>query len=435
MRINKQQLALALCVLFMVALIYTRFLVSVSMFGLAFVGLFDWNKIDGKLKIRLNPVLLQNLKQFGNQPAYWMVTLFFLLVLLSGWQTEDWSYWIERLRIKLPFLILPIAFLGLPVFTRRQYLGLTYFLLILLCITCIGIGINYLLDFAAINESIKHGKAVPTPCNHIRFSLLLSLGIICGGWLWRERYYTRYTWERYFIKFATLFLFGFIFFLAVRSGLASLYAGLLVLLIHFVNTTQQYLKAAAMVATLIAMPVIAYLFFPTFNAKVGYVKEDLEMHTAGKGENYSDSGRFTSILLGLQLAGENPLQGVGAGNLRQEMRELYAQEYPQAPEIKLPHNQFVWVFAGTGLVGLFLFSLAFFYPILYNNNYRQPLFLAFNVVIFCSFLTESTIENSLGVALYSFFLLLGLNYITQYCPQTNLLSSYGRLRRAPNLVR
>lgn len=435
MRIGKREIALALCAVFLTALVCSRFLLSVSMFGLAMVGLLEVQKTAGRWKIQVNPILIQHLKRFGLPLEYAVLLLLFFVVLCSGWQTEDWQFWLQRLRIKLPFLILPIAFLGLPVFSQRQYLALGYYLLLLLFVTCIGIGTNYLFHFEAITESIKHGKSIPTPANHIRFSLLLALGILGGTWLAWKQFYWKFYWEKRLIQGITVFLFGFIFLLAVRSGLVALYAGLLVLLIHYVNTTKNYWKTAVLVGFLLAMPIVAYLTFPSFTAKIGYVQEDLMMHERGKGENYSDSGRLTSIQMGMELAKAHPLLGVGAGNLQQEVENLYAKAYPHLQDAKLPHNQFVWILAANGLVGLLLFSLAFFYPMFHNGNYRQPLFLAFHVVMFTSFLTESTLETALGVALYVFFLLLGLNYQVQYCPQTNLRSVYEPLPRTPNLVR
>lgn len=435
MRIGRNEWTWALCALFIIALIYSRFLLSVSMFGLAIVGLLDWTHKDGKWSIQWNPIFVHNLRRFGFQPEYGVVTLFFFVVLWSGWQTEDWEYWMGRLRIKLPFLILPLAFLGLPVLLQKQYFSLMYFLIIVLSITCIGIGINYLLHFETITASIKHGKSIPTPCNHIRFSLLLSLGILGGGWLSWKHYFWRFPWEKWLIRGMTLFLFGFIFLLSVRSGLVALYGGLFILLIYYVSATRSYWKAGIISLGLCAMPVIAYLTFPSFHAKMGYVQEDMRMQEQDKAQNYSDSGRFTSIEMGMEIAEDHPILGVGAGNLRQEVAEIYAKEFPKAREIKLPHNQFVWVLAANGIIGLLLFSVAFFYPLLHHSNYRQPVFLAFNVVIFSSFLTESTLETSLGVALYLFFLLLGLNYIRQYCPQTKVRSVYEPLRREPNLVR
>ncbi len=412
--ITRPQLTLALCAIFIFSLVYSPFLLSMSMIGLLFVSILDWQRAEGRLKIKLNLSIKLIINTLQYNPAYLSVTLCFFLVLLSGWQTEDWSYWFSRLRIKLPFLLLPLVFVNLPAFSKRQYLGLVYFLLLLLLVTCLGVGINYLLHFEKITNSLEHGKSIPVPCNHIRFSLILVLGVIGGGWLWWERYAYRYNWERLLIGFTTLFLISFIFLLSVRSGLLALYSGLFILLIYYIHSTRRYWKAAMMTSAMAFAPVTAYFFLPSFNAKMDYMQEDLEMHQKGKGEHYSDSGRLTSIEVGLDIGNEHPLLGVGAGNLKQEVEEAYEAEHPESIEPKMPHNQWVHTYAGTGIFGVILFTFAFFYPLLHHGFFKKPVFLAFNSVIFSSFLTESTIENALGVGIYAFFLLLGLHYMQQH---------------------
>ena len=85
-------------------------------------------------------------------------------------------------------------------------------------------------------------------------------------------------------------------------------------------------------------------------------------------------------------------------------------QYPEVKERKMPHNQFVYVYAGTGIIGLLGFLFALFYPLLYKKAYREPIFFAFYIIVLASFIVENTIENSLGAGFFAFFLLLGLNY-------------------------
>jgi hypothetical protein len=68
-------------------------------------------------------------------------------------------------------------------------------------------------------------------------------------------------------------------------------------------------------------------------------------------------------------------------------------------------------YAGTGIIGVLLFAFAFFFPLLYQKNYRNPLFLALHAIIFMSFMMENTVENNFGISLYLFFLLMGVNYL------------------------
>ena len=156
-------------------LVYSPFLLSVSMWIFAVYSLVDFRFGKGKTFLRFDRAAVKRMLRFYRNPPFFAVTLFFFLVVLSVWQTEDWSYWLERVRIKIPFLIFPLMFLALPRFTKREVMGLFYFMLILMLVSCLGVGINYALHFEEINLAIKQGRSMPTPRDHIRFSLLLAL--------------------------------------------------------------------------------------------------------------------------------------------------------------------------------------------------------------------------------------------------------------------
>ena len=255
---------------------------------------------------------------------------------------------------------------------------------------------------------------MPTPRNHIRFSLTLALGIIAGAYLYWEKFYLKYRWEPKMILGVTAFLFVFIHLLSVRSGLACLYMAIICLSARHVYLTRNYWIGFGVLLFLLLAPVVAYYTIPSFKAKIAYVKYDRWIRANDKpGEDYSDSARLVSLKIGMQIGNEHPLVGIGAGNLKPEVYRRYAELYPEVEEPKMPHNQFVSVYAGTGIIGLLLFLVAFLYPLFYNKNYRNPLFLGFHVIVFTSFLAENTIENSIGVAFYASYLLLGLNYLSR----------------------
>ena len=73
-------------------------------------------------------------------------------------------------------------------------------------------------------------------------------------------------------------------------------------------------------------------------------------------------------------------------------------------EPKLPHNQFIYILAGTGAIGLLLSLLAFIWPIVTGGWRHFYLFATFQIIILMSFLVEYTIETSIGVAYYLFYL-------------------------------
>lgn len=406
--ITRQQFALFICYVLLVALIYSKFALSVCMIALLVLALIDLD-LDRPMPLRFNPSFRKNVQHFLSYKPYWILSIFFFIILWSGWYSEDTGYWLERLRLKIPFLLAPFAFASIPSFSHRQYSGIFYFLLLLMFFSGSLILINYLQNFDTINHLMAKGHPMPTPMNHIRYSLLLALSIIGGVYLILQRFYWKYPWERYLIIGLTLGLFAFAHILSVRSGLVTLYMALLILSLWYVIRTGRMWYGILTLVVLISLPLLAYEHIPSFRAKARYSIYDVEMYLAGEEGKYSDSERIISLQLGMSIGNKHPIWGIGAGDLRKEMHRQYRLTYPDLPA-KMPHNQWVSVFAGTGIIGLFFFCLAFFTPLFYHKNYKEPLLFTLYLVVFISFMMENTLETSIGVALYLVLLLIGLNY-------------------------
>lgn len=410
-KINRQNLTFFFCCVLMTALIYSKYVISLSMIALTIIGLFRienghyfWKKI--KLQTRVI------YSRFSGNRAYPVISLLFITVLLSGLWSEDMVYLTERLRIKLPFLVLPIAFAGLPVFSFRQYHSIYYFLLFLLFISCLGVGLNYLINFQEITGQISRGHPIPTPNNHIRFSLLLAFGILVGINLYRKGFYLKYSWEKNLILGITVFLFGFIHVLSVRSGLIALYLTIIFLVIREIINTRRYSYGLGMIVIIMVLPLAAYKAIPSLKAKIDYSLHDFNMYQKGGGVAYSDSERLISLAVGWKIFKDNPIIGVGAGDLKKEIEKEYKNEFYYIKTPKMPHNQFLSTLAGTGVLGGIVFLLVISFPLIYRRNYKSALFLSLHLIVFLSFMVENTIENSIGVAFYLFFLLLGINYLS-----------------------
>ncbi len=389
-----------------------EFVLSVSMIGLLVLALFQL-EIDGpKVRVFFRKHLKDNFRKYGKYRAWLAVSVPFLLVLISALWSGDVDYTLERLRIKLPFLVLPFAFASMPALRKKEIFTILYFLLVMMSIISLYVLIDFLVNFDEVMVLLGKGGHLPTPSNHIRFSLTLALAIIGGMALWIEKFHLQQTSERYIIGGMTLFLFIFIHVLSVRSGILALYLGLFVLAAYHVFAGKKYLWGLVGMAGIIGLPFIAYQTVPSFKLKVDYAVWDYKQFQQGAGGNYPDSERLISMVTGLELAKENMLFGVGAGDLKKAMKSKYENELAGKYNFRMPHNQLISIFAGTGIIGLIIFLAAFFYPLFYKNNFRQPLFLALHAVVFMSFFMENTIENNFGISMYLFFLLIGLNYLS-----------------------
>jgi len=405
--LTRQQIALYICYAMTVALIYSKFSLTIGMALLVLIALLSTG--DGKtFRLKLNPDLANNFKKLWDRKDFLVITLFFFLVLCSGLYTSDFQYFGERLRIKLPFLLLPFAFVSLPSFSERQYLSVFYVFLVAISFSALMVLSNYILDYDAINLRMGQGQVMPTPTNHIRYSLLTAFGILSGIVLCWKSYYLKYKWETYVLGALSLFLLIFIHILSVRSGLLVFYASMFLLTIRWIFLSKRYILGMLIILSLSIAPVIAFMTLPSLNKKIRYMLYDYDQYRLGEVKNLSDAERFISMYVGWEIGSQSPLLGVGAGDLKETVAEIYQERYPDLDKPKMPHNQFLSVYAGTGLIGLALFLIAFFYPLFYRQNYQDVLLTMLHVILFCSFMMENTLETAVGVAFYTLFLMLGL---------------------------
>jgi O-antigen ligase len=393
--------------LLVVAMPLSPFLLSLSMLGLI-VAAF-WHAIEscqaaGTLHIQKVLALLW--KRFRAQPLMLALSLLLLAPALSYfWSINTDIAW-DRIRVRLPFFVLPFAFANLPALDERRQQKVLYILVWALVLICIKVGIHFIADYQHIVDDLNHGRPVPVPRNHIRFNLMLALGILSGGWLWTKGFYWRWREERWFLAGAVLFMFFFIHVLTVRSGIIALYAALFYTILHFIVYSRKRIMGLILLSALCIVPVLAVLTIPSLQQRLNYMRYDWEQFRKNEGTNYSDSERWVSLSIGWNTWRKNPVFGVGAGDLPMEVQKAANEDYPNySIEPRLPHNQFLYILATTGLFGLFL-SLPGLFLSLFYKKYRQfYLFAVFQILIFISFLVEYTLETAIGVAFYLFYLL------------------------------
>jgi O-antigen ligase len=154
---------------------------------------------------------------------------------------------------------------------------------------------------------------------------------------------------------------------------------------------------------LTVLPWIAFKTLPSFKQKTEYMVYDWGRYLENEGETYSDSERWISLKTGWQSWQQHPWLGAGAGDLPAETNRIVNENYPAyAYTPKLPHNQFLYILAGTGLLGLGLSVVAFLMPLFAGQQRIHYLFAVFQILVFTSFLVEYTIETAMGVAWYLF---------------------------------
>lgn len=395
--------------LLIASLMTSPFLLSVSMWFFVASGIWQATldaRPDAGNRMLIWAGLRRAFAQFFKQPAYFLLSLLFFAPAISYFWSENVPFWASQTRIRIPFFVLPFALANTPLLSLQQYKSVLYALVWVMVVLCIGVGINFIMHYDTIIADLIHGRPMPVPRNHIRFNLLLATSILAGGWLWLDAYYWRHRNERWFLGLAVLFLFVMIHVLSVRSGLAALYVALLyTVILGFFTTASRKWSIIALVFILIA-PVVAYETMPSLRQRIGYMRYDWEKYKQHQGGTYSDSQRWVSLEIGIRLWLRNPILGIGAGDLPVEVQQMANDDYPNySLDPRLPHNQFIYMLTGTGLLGLLMSLMGLLAPWALRAARRFYLFVTFQLLLFVSFLVEYTLETAIGVAFYLFFTL------------------------------
>ncbi len=353
-----------------------------------------------------------HIRIFFSSPLLWSMSLLFLLPLLSGLWSEDKKEWLNILRIKLPLLLMPLAFAAPFSFSKKQWHGLAFIFIILITAGTTWTMFQYAGNMTAVHEGYLRAKSMITPLenDHVRFSWLVSIAVLAAGWLcWdnRDKKNTGWLW------LIILWLIVFLHILAARTGLLSFYIILFATMLWVIFKKAKPVYGLGLLVVLIALPVVAYYALPTFQNKVKYFKYDFgffkDAHYLPGG---NDATRIISLKGGWHLMNDHAVTGVGFGDISREVTAWYDTNYPQMQQADkiLPGNEWLIYGAGCGITGLLIFTFVMLVPffIRVKNNplaTRWPWWLL-NCLVAVGFLFDIGLEVQFGVFIYSFIVLL-----------------------------
>jgi len=357
----------------------------------------------------MNGSFLDNIKAFSKQKPYLALTGIFLIFLISGFWSENVDYFLNRSRIKLPILFLPFAFFAIPKLDQKVIQRIFKVYIGIFAFSVLWSISMFLLDLNHYISIYGKGQILPTPIHHVRYSIMVSIAAAMS-------IYGLKTWKAIHsninkLLWATVILFVlYLHILAVRSGLMTLYVAFGCLLIIYIKEKGNKLFAGGITTLGLLFIFLATQYIPTIKNKIGYMRYSLELFA--KNENIrelSDSRRLGSIFAGLHLTKDNPVIGVGIGDIMDDTNSYLEQNYPDLINLELlPHNQYILTSASLGIIGLLLFIVFTLMPLFYLNGFNDYFLLSSQLMFYASFMVEHTIESQIGVALYIFITLLAM---------------------------
>lgn len=335
--------------------------------------------------------LKKNLSHLKN-PIFWSLFLLYFLHFIHFFhETNQNQLWTE-LRIKLPFLLIPIGFLSFKP-QKNDFFILSFFFIITISIVSLLTLGNYFYHYEAMNQRILESKEIPvfTKVTHIYFSVMLAFAILLSFYLFQSLKLKLYL-------ITSLFLLVCIHIFTSRTGLAALYFGIFINFINYFVKKRKFLMGFLGVFLLFSLPILAYFSLPSFKNRVINTLEDIQRYKNQEDINHrSVSMRLVAWEMSYYAWNKNPWLGVGMENISNQLTIEYTNHHvPLKKENWLHdlHNQFLEYLLGLGLLGLSFFLFWYFLPI-----FHQPsdLFLQFFAVLLGAMFAESILERQVGV--------------------------------------
>ncbi len=125
-----------------------------------------------------NTILSRIKAYFNNKQALALLSIY-LLLIVGMLYTQDYSWGLKDLRIKLPLFLMPFLVIGLGPLTEKEYKGLLGFFVIAVTTSTLAGYWHYSVTAGAVYEPRHLSPFI----SHIRLSLLIIMALFTAGWL------------------------------------------------------------------------------------------------------------------------------------------------------------------------------------------------------------------------------------------------------------
>lgn len=336
----------------------------------------------------------------NNRLALSMIVLYAVTVL-SGLWAEERSLYTGAIRMKVILLGIPFCFMVLPRWSFVQFRWFSIALLMAVGLSALYVGIHYFQHQQEILTSISLGQPIPVPYkDHIRYAILLNFCLILA--LFHLDFYRKEDQTLPFLCWAgvSAALFFYIQFLAVKTGMLLSILIFIIFISYKIMEKRLYLKGLLGLFSMLIVLYTAVHYLPTVKNKLSYFSWDIEKYKERNFQNYSDGERIESIHQGIEVIKKHYIIGVGEGQLVSYLsnRDLIGA--------KLPHNQFIVVWAQNGILGLACMLAIFI--VSFSSSYRRRNWLvaAYAMAMLTANMLEPMLETQLGLTLFIIPLLL-----------------------------
>ena len=350
--------------------------------------------------------------------AIWFMLAFAALLIVSSLMSSNDHAASRFLQLRLPLILFPLS-IGLIQLSKDQRDKILLGIASIVTISCF-----VSLCYAIFRYRQHHDTAwlyndalsFLTGQQSIYTSLLVNISIYI--FVYHMLYLQLSKVYKIVMGTCVVFLFIISYLLASRNMMLILYTITLGYSFFYIIKKKKWLEGVGLLVGLLIIGFMIFKFFPkTINrfkelafTQFNYQSEAPESHYASdlsanqwNGANF----RLAAWQCGWQLFKEHPLTGVGLGDKKDELFNVYEQkQFHFAIETnKNVHNNYLDILYSLGIIGLLVFLAGWvIFPAIqfFSNNDNLALLILATFAL--AMVTENYFDRSLGAMLFGFFI-------------------------------
>lgn len=345
--------------------------------------------------------LKNKIQNFYSDKNALLLAALYLFYAAGYFYSEDKEAALTDLVLKLPVLLIPLAFSSITIFDKKEILlKIFHHACLLSALYCLSRAAYFTL---ATDENHFYYAKLSVLVHVGHYAMFLAFAAFVS-----LHFFLKSGSRRMKIFYSASFLL-FAFVIVLLSARAQFLAFLFLVytgIIVFFFSKKKFARGILILVLSITSCVSLPLIFPLAKERFVSAKNEMNEFFAGDREHYNATSlRLMTWEAGVEVVKKNFFFGTGSGDVKKQLHEeARKKNYGIVAEKNLNyHNQFIQTWAATGLPGLLALISAIVLG-LYSSIHKKEFFaVSFFMILSISFLTESVLERQTGVIFYSYF--------------------------------
>ena len=348
---------------------------------------------------------VEKLKRIRHLPYVGLFVAFYLMHLIGLLYSDNIEFGMFDVEIKLSLLVFPLLFSTSKQFHLNQVLNV-FTSFVLGCSTavliCLGRSAYMYSKTGDINSFLYGELSMFHHPTYFAMYICLALSVMFYCVFRQREGLTKYHKVAMGVLIPVFSVF--VILLNAKIGLISLMLILVIAFLYLLLVQKKYLKGLMLLigALLVvgSLNWIAPLTFQRMQWAISVILGEVE-----PAATESTFGRMKVWPVAGEIIQENPIFGVGTGDIKDELINKYDTRNlsGMSAEKLNAHNQFLQSFAALGAVGFLLLIGGILAPLVQSIGRKKYVYLFFLLIIALNSLTESILEVQAGVIFYAFF--------------------------------